>query len=480
MARENASSAHIDNVDTGIKTAQAQSVLGGLPVSLTSSSFIAISMASLLWIDRSNRYVAWWLALVLTTNLIRFVVFFIFRMLRLASLRPSMVLDVLTLSALIGGIGWAIVPAALSNGTMSGPNGYLVFIITGISAGAVIQNTAYARVSIAFIGPPLVALNVLTLSAGNLAGLIVGANGILLLVMMIRSSILGEAQFKARERNTLEAKAMAKSLSSANRDISVANQQLEIMANRDALTGLHNRTGFNAVFGQKLKALGAGEPGNVALAVLDIDRFKTINDTFGHAAGDNLLIHFANTLNALTKPGDVVGRIGGDEFAVIITDPNIRQRAVDFSQGLIAAMSKPIATGHGSTMSGASVGVAFAPEHATDADTLFSCADMALYAAKEGGRRRLHIFDQKLHDRLIRQRKIEALLPAAIQSGEIQAFFQPQASLKTGKITGFEALLRWQCPDLGNIPAPEIIIAAANIQYLARSPISWRDGHVAL
>ena len=464
MAEKIAISAQIDGLDTGITSAQAQSVAASLPVSLIANSFIAISMAGLLWIDKTNSYIGWWLTFVLATNLIRFVILAIFRRQKLISLRPLMVLDVLTLGALIGGIGWSIVPVALSNITMNGHDGYVVFIITGISAGAVIQNTAYARVSIAFIGPPLVALNVVMLIAGNLTGLIIGANGILLMVMMIRSSFLGEIHFREREHTTLEAKAMAVSLSSANADISVANQKLEIMANRDSLTGLHNRSSLNADLVERLAALGDRDAGKVALAVFDIDRFKTINDTFGHAAGDDLLIQFANTLKSLARPGDVVGRLGGDEFAVIMTDQNIRERAVEFSQQVIAVMSKPIAIGQSKIMSGSSIGISFAPEHASDADTLSSCADMALYAAKESGRRRLHIFDQHLHDRLIRQRRIESLLPSALHSGEILAYFQPQASLKTGKIIGFEALLRWQHPDIGNIPAPEIIMAAANIQ----------------
>jgi diguanylate cyclase len=464
MAEKIASSAQLSGLEARIKSAQAQSLLDGLSISLIANSFIAVSMASLLWLNNNRPHIALWLAAILIINLSRFTILIILRKQKLAWLHPSLVLDIMTLGALIGGLGWAIVPVALSNITMSGHEGYVVFIITGISAGAVIQNTAYARVSIAFIGPPLVALNVVMLFAGNLNGLIVGANGILLMIMIIRSAFIGEVHFREREGSTLEAKAMARSLTAANADINIANKKLEIMANRDALTGLHNRASFNNDLAQRLATLARSQHDDVALAVFDIDRFKTINDTFGHAAGDNLLVQFANTLQSLAEPGDIVGRIGGDEFAVIMTDANIRHRAANFSKRVVDAMSKPVTIGHSTTMSGTSVGIAFAPDHATDADALFSCADMALYAAKEAGRMQFHIFDEQLHNRLIRQRTIESLLPVAIQNGEIEAFFQPQASLKTDRVIGFETMLHWQHPEFGTIPASEIILTAANLQ----------------
>lgn len=441
-----------------ILSAQALSVLDGIVLSLAANCFLAATTAAVLWLDGPSPSILFWLAAVFAINTARYIGVRIVRRLNCAVERPKRALGVLSLGALGGGLAWSLPPFI---GAMHGANGlnpYLIFIIGGICAGSLMQSTAYARTALVFAGPPLLAAFISLIISGTTEALVIAADALLLAVMMLRASQLSEAGFIRSQIDRLKAVALAASLSDANAEIRQSYHQLASLANRDPLTGLGNR----ALFNQRLRNLLTGDlPGDtLALLAIDLDRFKAINDTMGHGAGDAVLIEIASRLSSLTGPTDTVVRLGGDEFAVIVEGERAEARGREIGDGIVRLAGDPIFIGDRPVTVGASAGLALHPQHGDTADTLFASADIALYAAKEGGRRRLGLFNPVLKARIERQRLIEATLTDAIESRQLQVVFQPQIELATGRVTGFEALLRWTHPDLGAVSPPDIVRAA--------------------
>ncbi|MCJ8052156.1 EAL domain-containing protein [Shinella curvata] len=441
-----------------ILSAQALAVLDGVVLSLAANCFLAATTAAVLWLDEPGAGILAWLAAVFAINLARYIGVRIVRRLNCAVERPKRALGVLSLGALGGGLAWSLPPFI---GTLHGANGlnpYLIFIIGGICAGSLMQSTAYSRTALLFAGPPLAAAILSLLITGTSAALVIAADALLLAVMMLRASQLSEAGFIRSQIDRLKAVALAASLSDANGEIRQSYQQLASLANRDALTGLGNR----ALFNQRLRDLldKSVPTGALALLVIDLDRFKAINDTMGHGAGDAVLIEIADRLASLTGPTDTVVRLGGDEFAVIIEGQAAEARGRAIGDGIVRLAGDPIVIGGRPVTVGASAGLALHPQHGETADDLFASADIALYAAKEGGRRRLGLFNPILKARIERQRLIETTLTDAIADRALQVVFQPQVELATGRVTGFEALLRWMHPELGAVSPPDIVRAA--------------------
>ncbi len=441
-----------------ILSAQALSVLDGIVLSLTANSFIAATTAAVLWLDGPAFGILLWLAAVLAINLARYVAVRIVRRMNCAVERPERALGVLSFGALGGGLAWSLPPFIGAAHGANGLNPYLIFIICGICAGSLMQSTAYARTALLFAGPPLAAAFASLLFAGTTEAFVIAADALLLAVMMLRASQFSEASFIRSQMDRLKAVALAASLSDANAEIRQSYHQLASLANRDPLTGLGNR----ALFNERLRnLLTSGLPADtLALLAIDLDRFKAINDTMGHGAGDAVLVEIASRLVSLTGPTDLVVRLGGDEFAVIVEGEKAEARGRAIGDGIVRLAGDPILIGERPITVGASAGLALYPQHGDTADDLFASADIALYAAKEGGRRRLGLFNPVLKARIEHQRLIEATLTDAIEQRQLQVVFQPQVELATGAVTGFEALLRWTHPELGAVAPPDIVRAA--------------------
>ena len=441
-----------------ILSAQALSVLDGIVLSLVANSFLAATTAAVLWLDGPNVQILLWLAAVFAINLARFIGVRVVRRLNCAVERPGRALNVLSLGAIGGGLAWSLPPfIGAAHGT-EGLNPYIIFIIGGICSGSLMQSTAYARTALLFSAPPLVAALASLLAAGTTEALVIAADALLLAVMMLRVSQLSEASFIRSQIDRLKAVALAASLSDANAEIRQSYHQLASLANRDPLTGLGNR----ALFNQRLRGLLSETlpADRLALLAIDLDRFKAINDTMGHGAGDAVLTEIASRLVGLTGPTDTVVRLGGDEFAVIVEGSDAEARGREIGEGIVRLAGDPIVIADRPVTVGASAGLALHPQHGETADDLFASADIALYAAKEGGRRRLGLFNPELKARIERQRLIEATLGDAIENRQLQVVFQPQVELSTGAVTGFEALLRWTHADLGPVAPPDIVRAA--------------------
>jgi len=448
-----------------LRAARLDSVLHGVALSIISSCLVAASAAAILWLDQPDMKIWWWLGLLVGFNLLRLAGARYLHHLYRKSGKTEMVMRLLVAGAFLGGVCWALVPIYLVDITQGGHSSYVVFILAGIAAGATIQSPAKSLNAIAFFMPPQLVMIYMMLTAGGPMQIILGLNIVLLTIMLTRSSMQAERAFIESQTAALQASSLARSLSGANSAIRESNERLVILANQDSLTGLANR----ALFNRKLEWLignNAQKDTKVALLVLDIDLFKSINDTLGHSAGDAVLQRFAERLGTITAKSDIVARLGGDEFAVIMHGPDAEARALDAAEALLDLNMAPMLIGDIRPLVGCSIGIALCPEHERDANGLFTCADMALYEAKASGRRCYHVFNSALKERIERRLRIETQLGEALADGVVEAFFQPQIALASGAVAGFEALVRWDHPTMGPI-RPDEIVAAAKVMHLS-------------
>ncbi len=234
-----------------------------------------------------------------------------------------------------------------------------------------------------------------------------------------------------------------------------AEEQVSHMAHYDGLTDLANRFLFNETLGRAIKRRqGAAE---IAVLCLDLDSFKSVNDTLGHPAGDKLLIETARRIEACVRPDDLVARLGGDEFAVLIKGKNAVAEAKAISERILASLSEPIDLDGHQIMSSTSIGIAAMDEGANEASLLMKRADLALYAAKEAGRNRLALYEDGMDEAAQARRQLEMDLRAALVSGEFELHYQPLINLQTGETTAFEALVRWNHPRRGIVMPDDFI-----------------------
>ena len=236
----------------------------------------------------------------------------------------------------------------------------------------------------------------------------------------------------------------------------MAQERLQHLAHTDSLTGLANRFTLHGALRAALE-----QQRLVALMALDLDHFKLVNDTLGHAAGDKLLQTVAARLLACRRPHDLVARLGGDEFALLVLkDPDARDAAPDvdaLSRRLIDVLEEPVEIDGRSLRASASIGVARCSAADVSADDLLVHADIALYAAKKAGRGRWEAYSSDLGDRNRRSVSVEQELRQAVQRGELQLHWQPKVDIESSRIVGAEVLLRWHHAQLGSVAPIEFV-----------------------
>ncbi len=238
-----------------------------------------------------------------------------------------------------------------------------------------------------------------------------------------------------------------------------AQERITHLAKYDELTGLANRNQFRERINSMLSAMHRRE-NRIAIHLIDLDRFKAINDTLGHPIGDKLLKEVASRLKTVIRPGDMITRFGGDEFVVLQAGTERYQDAKWLAQRLARTLKDPFdIDGHRIDI-GASIGIAMAPMDGADADQLLKKADMALYAAKNGGGGDHRFFALEMEQAAQERRGLELDLREALSSEEFELAFQPLVDLRTGRVTTCEALLRWSHPTRGMVP-PSVFIPIA-------------------
>ncbi len=235
-----------------------------------------------------------------------------------------------------------------------------------------------------------------------------------------------------------------------------AEQSLHQLAHYDGLTGLPNRALFYATL-ERTVAQATSHGWGVAVLFIDLDNFKSVNDTLGHAIGDELLSQFGNRLVKCVRTRDVIGRLGGDEFALILVMNDCRNGAALVACKVRTALQAPFRLMGHDVMVTASIGITIHPDDTQDATTLLRYADMAMYRAKQSGRDAACFFAAQMNVDLVARMELEAALRAAVDSGEFVLNYQPKMALGDDQITGVEALLRWQRPGHGLVGPQEFV-----------------------
>lgn len=264
-----------------------------------------------------------------------------------------------------------------------------------------------------------------------------------------------------------------------------ADQLLRFQATHDELTGLANRRMLlDAIHARIL----AGE--SPAVLILDLDRFKNINDTLGHDRGDELLVVIADRLRLTVRPGDMVARLGGDEFAVLLRGPDSEGDAGFVAQRLLSLLNEPVSLGGHTVFPSASIGIAIGEDTAT-VEQIVRQADTAMYRAKAEGRGRHATFDEVMREQVAERLEIESGLRHALRRQELEVHYQPEVSMRDGRLLGAEALIRWRHPHHGLLAAGTFVPVAEETGIITeigefvlfeacREATQWQDADLLL
>lgn len=240
-----------------------------------------------------------------------------------------------------------------------------------------------------------------------------------------------------------------------------------VLANTDALTGLPNRRSFFDTLKTELNEAALMSQA-FAVALLDLDRFKWVNDIYGHGAGDRLLIEVAERLRGLAGPHLFLARLGGDEFGIILTSPEVERAVTALGESVTRILAEPFLVGEQMSEITCSIGVAMYPRAGATAENLFECADYALYHGKQTTKGGLVIFSREHETRIRAASRAEQSLRAANLDEELWVAFQPIVEAASGRVVAFEALARWQSPELGPVSPSVFIPMAERSQLIGR------------
>ncbi len=245
-----------------------------------------------------------------------------------------------------------------------------------------------------------------------------------------------------------------------------STDKINRMARFDGLTGLPNRLLINETLAQAM-ADAEKWSARCAFMMIDLDRFKAVNDTLGHPIGDRLLGRVSERLKTLMSDNEMVGRLGGDEFAVVVHDATDTARTERLAQTIIDTLSKPYEVDQHTLYIGCSVGLAIGPRDGRTAEMLIRSADLALYRSKDAGGGVFHTYEPQLHMAAEERRVLEIALRNAVENGQFHLHYQPVVSASDGALTGFEALLRWTHPEMGPISPAKFVPLAEDARLIA-------------
>jgi diguanylate cyclase (GGDEF)-like protein len=292
------------------------------------------------------------------------------------------------------------------------------------------------------------------------------------------------AMLLAAVRQTLQLRERDK-LIHAERAVAESQAQLEYLAHHDPLTGLPNLTLLRNRLEHSIESANRKHL-RAALLFLDLDQFKEVNDTFGHATGDALLSHVAHQLQGTLHWEDTVSRQGGDEFTVVLSDVRSVADVVRVAEKIMAISGTTVRIDNMELPISVSMGIALYPEDGSDFQSLLQCADAAMYRAKAAGRNSYRFYDAQIHAEITSRIRMRHALAHAIERKELHLVYQPQIELTTGILCGAEALLRWDSADLGSVPPANFIPVAEEsgliveiggwvLQEACRQAAQWRE-----
>jgi len=244
------------------------------------------------------------------------------------------------------------------------------------------------------------------------------------------------------------------------------SEKINHLARFDPLTGLPNRLQVTEALAQALADADQWRS-KCAFMMIDLDRFKAVNDTLGHQIGDRLLSRVSERLRALMTPSEVCGRLGGDEFGVVLRDASDPAKILRLGKAIIHELSRPYEVDQHTLYIGASVGTAIGPRDGRSVEMLIRSADLALYRSKDAGGGHYHAYEPQLHAHAEERRVIEIALRKALEKGEMHLCYQPVVSADDASLTGFEALLRWTHPEMGVISPAKFVAVAEEARLIA-------------
>ena len=295
-----------------------------------------------------------------------------------------------------------------------------------------------------------------------------GAKSAAAFPLLVRERVVGVMLFISLEKDTFTAEfsellqRLADNISFALEafdradEKSRADERIEYLASHDSLTHLPNREMFNGLLRQTIDA--AGRYGRkFAVLFIDLDRFKVINDSLGHEAGDMLLVEIADRLRKALRSSDIVARLGGDEFVVVLEEATERLDVERIASHLLVTLSQPLELSGHECHTTASIGIAMYPQDGVDAQMLTKNADMAMYLAKEDGKNGYRFFTKEIRNQSIERLTLESALRRALERDQFSLHYQPKIDMGSGQITGVEALLRWNHPELGLVSPLQFI-----------------------
>lgn len=338
-------------------------------------------------------------------------------------------------NAFILGAAWGIVPVAFFANAATGGQLVITCLCSGMLAGGALAFATIPIAAIAFTAPIFVGIAICLGRDGDPAYVLMAILVVVYGSVLLRAVFVNSFTFARRVIRQIEA---------------------ERTVRQDPLTLLPNRVAFNETLDAALKRLAlSGE--EFAVLLLDLDRFKEVNDKFGHPAGDEFLVQVASRLQRCTRAAEHVARIGGDEFALVMANLARPEDALEIAERFVSAFAEPFQIEGREIVGATSVGIVLAPRDGTTQLDIMKNADAALYRAKKTGPGTVCFFEAS-DDRISRDRKtLQADLEGAIARDELFLVFQPFLDLGENRITGFEALLRWQHPARGLVPPSEFI-----------------------
>ena len=293
-------------------------------------------------------------------------------------------------------------------------------------------------------------------------GVVIGMVPVLAMGLATLHHLFGR-QEQAVAADAVRAEAAAREVDLAARhmrELEASERRYQHLAFHDSLTGLPNRRRFHELLVDAVAAARAVPAIDFAVMFLDFDRFKLINDSLGHDAGDEFLVHVSRRIQDSLRPGDVVARLGGDEFAVLVRRLESEAHVLALAERLMEALKRPFHVAGTELITSASIGITFSQFGYTTPEHVLRDADIAMYKAKGAGKARYALFDNSLHTEVAQRLRLEGELRHAIEDGQLWVAYQPIHELAGGRLVGFEALVRWRHPADGTI-APGTFLAIA-------------------